>query len=84
MVPHLKKVSGPAGCGRGFKVCSGSSFLGLQALQWLFISATGAARRSPVCKGSFKLQCETNLHPDWLGDLQSASRAVALRDLLPA
>ena len=54
------------------------------AVQWLFISATGAARRSPVCKGSFKLQCETNLHPDLLGDLQSASRAVALRDLQPA
>ena len=54
------------------------------AVQWLFISATGAARRSPVCKGSFKLQCETNLQPDLLGDLQSASRAVALRDLRPA
>ena len=53
-------------------------------MQWLLISATGAARRSPVCKGSFKLQCETNLHPDLLGDLQSASRAVALRDLQPA
>ena len=83
--PHLKKFSGLAGFGRflSFAVAL-HVYLGLQALQWLFISATGAARRSPVCKGSFKLQCETNLHPDLLGDLQSASRAVALRDLRPA